>query len=205
LVPEAPAPVVVPLAPDPVFRPVRDAGTWLAARGLEPDGFWLGAGFAAAYRNLDRLLDAYARVRPAVPLVIVGRAVSARGRVDPRVRQLGMVEDEELAALYSSCRLFARPARYEGFGLPLVEAMACGAPCVSSGAGSLAEVGGDAVRYFDPAEVDECAAQLAAVDADAALRDTLRAKSLARAAAFSWDATARATLAVYRAALGGAA
>jgi glycosyltransferase involved in cell wall biosynthesis len=100
--------------------------------------------------------------------------------------------------LYAGATVFVFPSLYEGFGLPPLEAMACGAPVICSNASSLPEVVGDAALMFDPRDVDALAANLTHVVNEPALRDELRAKSLARAAQFSWERTARETLAVYR-------
>jgi len=89
------------------------------------------------------------------------------------------------------------PSVYEGFGLPVLEAMACGTPVVSSNRSSLPELGGDAARYFDPYNVDEIAAAIREVWGDAERRQGMRARGLAQAARFSWERAARETLAVY--------
>jgi alpha-1,3-rhamnosyl/mannosyltransferase len=102
--------------------------------------------------------------------------------------------------LYAGATVFVMPSLYEGFGLTPLEAMACGVPVVCSNASSLPEVVGDAALLVNPRDGTALAQAIARVLDDAALRDELRAKSLARAAQFSWERTARETLQVYRAA-----
>ena len=114
------------------------------------------------------------------------------------VRFLGAVAEEHLPALYAGAELFVFPSLYEGFGLPVLEALACGVPVVCSNSSSLPEVAGDAALLVDPLDVPAMAQALGRVLGDLSLRQDLRARSLARAALFSWERTARETLAVYR-------
>jgi len=113
----------------------------------------------------------------------------------------GYVFPDDLPWWYNSAEVFALPSRYEGFGLPLLEAMACGTPVVTSTASSLPEVAGDAALVAPPDDVDALADALYRVLTDDALRQELCARGLARAATFTWEATARRTAAVYRHAL----
>ncbi len=103
----------------------------------------------------------------------------------------------DLAAVYSAARLAVVPSVYEGFGLPVLEAMACGTPVVCSSASSLPEIGGDAARYFDPLSVEEMAATIRTVWTDPDLQSSMRHQGLARASRFSWGRAAQETLAVY--------
>jgi glycosyltransferase involved in cell wall biosynthesis len=206
LVPGAPRGTVVPLAADAVFDPRSVDLRRLQPHGLSADRFWLAAALAAPYKNLDGLLEAYRASGVGDPLVIAGRPSVSSGTVEDRIRALdlfgrvrlvGMVDDETLATLYATCRGFVRPSLYEGFGLPLLEAMQCGAACLSSDRGSLPEVGGDAVVYFDPAQPDACADALARVNRDDALRRRLKDRALARASGFTWGMVAEATMLAY--------
>jgi len=115
-----------------------------------------------------------------------------------RVHFAGYVHDADLPALYGGADLFVFPSLYEGFGLPPLEAMACGTPVVCSNAASLPEVVGDAAVTVDPYDVDALAEAMQRVLADRDLREDLRARGLARARQFTWERTARETLAVYR-------
>jgi glycosyltransferase involved in cell wall biosynthesis len=148
-------------------------------------------------KNLDRLVDGFERAGLNGSRLLVA---GMRGWGDvhvsgDRVQQLGFVPDDELARLYRGARCVAYLSAYEGFGLPLVEAMACGAPVVAANAGSAPEVTGGAAVLVDPSDPDAIAAGLGeAVER----REELRARGLERAQAFSWDAVARATVGVYR-------
>jgi glycosyltransferase involved in cell wall biosynthesis len=107
------------------------------------------------------------------------------------------VPDEDLPALYSGAAAFAFPSLYEGFGLPVLEAMACGAPVVTSNVSATAEVAGDAALLVDPRGVDALGDALGRVLADGALRQELRQRGFERARQFSWERTARETLLLY--------
>ncbi|MBN1876173.1 MAG: glycosyltransferase family 4 protein [Anaerolineae bacterium] len=143
-----------------------------------------------------------------IPLVIAGAWYEAfpeaRLRADvleigKRVRWLGPVPGADLPALYAAASLFVFPSLYEGFGLPVIEAMACGTPVACAETSSLPEVAGDAALLFDPTDVDAIAAALHVIITDVSLRADLRARGLQQAAQFSWERTARETLDVYRA------
>jgi glycosyltransferase involved in cell wall biosynthesis len=109
----------------------------------------------------------------------------------------GYVPAEDLVALFNAADLFVFPSICEGFGVPPLEAMACGTPVITSNAASLPEVVGDAAPMVDPLDVEGLASAIAMVLADADLRTRLAAQGLQRAAAFSWEATARIVLGTY--------
>ncbi|MEM6456641.1 MAG: glycosyltransferase family 1 protein, partial [Acidobacteriota bacterium] len=156
-----------------------------------------------------RLPDA---VRRAHPLVLVGgagwhsdalRAKLARagdGDGDPPIRWLGHVDDAELPALYAAASMLAYPSLEEGFGLPVLEAMACGCPVLTSDRGALREVvgGGDFALRVDPTDVDALCDGLHRLLTDDALALALRQRGPDRAAHFAWSRTARETRALYR-------
>ena len=174
-----------------------------------PDRFLLTVGTIEPRKNLSRLLEALARLRvddPDLYLVVVGargwlygdffRQIEALGLEDV-VRFPGYVLDADLPAIYSAATLLVMASLYEGFGLPVLEAMSCGAPVVSSHASSLPEIGGEAARYFDPMSVDDMTAALRQALADEELREEMREAGLEQAAKFSWERAARETMAVY--------
>ena len=128
------------------------------------------------------------------PLVELARKPSLQGKLI----LTGPVPDSDLPALYRSAACFAMPSLYEGFGLPVLEAMACGTPVMISNSSSLPEVGGDAALYFDPESVDEMAAAMERLLTDSSLREQMVKKGLERARQFSWEACARTTLAALK-------
>jgi glycosyltransferase involved in cell wall biosynthesis len=117
-----------------------------------------------------------------------------RLNVRERVIFPDFVSDDDLPALYAGATLFVYPSLYEGFGLPVAEALACGAPVVCSNASSLPEVAGDAAFYFDPRDVDALANAMQRALTDESLQNDLRARGFAQAKKFSWDQAARALL-----------
>ena len=186
-----------------------------AADVFQPSGepredFILYAGGISPSKNLLMLLDAYAKLsNQATRLVLAGDCTGdrfqssypeLRARIDAfglasRVELTGFVSDEQLAGLYRRARVFVMPSLDEGFGLPAVEAMACGAPVIVSSGNALEEVVGDAGLAVDPRDAAGLAAAIGRILADDALAAELSGRSLARARQFSWDATARGVLA----------
>jgi len=198
---------VTPLAAAPRFQPQPPSEQARVRRAYAlPERFVLTVATDKPSKNLARLVAAFARLEAAGPIdydcVIVGeRGADHRGHgTSSRVHYLGVVPDADLAALYASTDLFIAPSLHEGFGLPVAEAMACGAPVACSHAASLPEVVGDAAVLFDPRDVDALAYAIDGTMADAPLRAELRVRGLRRAQALSWDEAAHRTLAVYRAA-----
>jgi glycosyltransferase involved in cell wall biosynthesis len=209
--------VAIPLAADPRFRPLRPAESApvLARYGLRP-GFLFSLGRLNRRKNLERLLLAYGRLRrggaPDAPLVIGGKPDYGVGEVLRRakrsgdvstVRFVGLIPDADLPAFYSAAGCFVYPSLFEGFGLPLLEAMACGTPVVTSDRTALPELVGDAGLLIDPESVDALAAAIARVLGDAALARDLGARGLERSRRYAWDETARRTLEVYQDAASG--
>jgi glycosyltransferase involved in cell wall biosynthesis len=204
--------VVTPLAADPGLGRVSDPGRLAAARRRYelPERFVLFLGAMEPRKNLLRLIEAFAVLKPALRretvLVVAGAQGwlndSVRDRADrlglaESVRFAGYVAAEDLAALYSLATVFAYPSLWEGFGLPVLEAMACGTPVLTSDVSSLPEVAGDAALLVPPTDVEAIADGLTRLLGDAALRSDLAARGLRRVAAFSWERCARETLAVY--------
>ncbi len=202
---------------DERFRPISDAGAKLSARrrvGIPEEGrLLLYVGGIAPHKNLIGLLEGFASIAGELPdlrLLIVGDpegdgfhsnygevVACAQGdpRIASRVHFAGFVSDDELPALYSQALALVLPSFSEGFGLPALEALACGTPVIGAAGGAVAEVAGDAGLAFNPhvpAEIGACIKRLAT---DATTRDRLRSNALVRAGAYSWHRAAGLTLA----------
>lgn len=218
---------VTPLAADPRFQPQPPAEIMaLRVKYALPEQYILSLASNKPHKNLPRLVEAFARLvaaekqtdsekgrlRGTAPfqLVIAGhwdaryddaRQAVAHHGLEQRVRFLPDIAEADLPALYSGAAIFAFPSLYEGFGLPPLEALACGAPVLCGNTSSLPEVVGDAALMVDPTNSEMIADGLAQLLGDPARREALRAAGRRRAALFSWRATATATLAVYEQAL----
>ncbi|MBI4576784.1 MAG: glycosyltransferase family 4 protein [Planctomycetes bacterium] len=204
---------LIPLAPSAAFRPVsREREAEVRARYGLAGPYFLFVGQASPRKNLERLVEAFAPLGPSTgggtpspDLVLVGG-----GEVGPaldkarelgvglRVRSFAHLPEEDLPALYSGALALVYVSTYEGFGLPVLEAMACGVPVVASDIPALAEVGGGAATLVDPLDTASMAMALRAVATDAALRHQLATSGLARARRLDPDRTARETLKVYQ-------
>jgi glycosyltransferase involved in cell wall biosynthesis len=207
--------VVTPNAVRAHFRPPEPAAlaAFRAAKGL-PEQFILYVGTLEPRKNLTTLLEAYAELARshAVPLLIGGGKGWLYDAVFQRLDELGLreqvrfvgyLEEEELPLWYAAATVFVFPSIYEGFGMPPLEAMACGTPVVTSNSSSLPEVVGDAGLMCPPYDASAFAAALDRVLRDADLRHELRARGLAQAGTFDWRVTAERTLAAYEAAADG--
>ena len=195
---------VTPLAADAAWWADRAAAARAAATPGRPYLLYVGSRYH--YKNFDRLVRAFAAadLPGEVELVAAGSAFSpgereriAAAGIADRVRCAELPTDEELAGLYAGAAAFVYPSLYEGFGLPLLEAMACGCPVAAAAAGSIPEVAGDAAELFDPTDEEALAAALLRV-LDPARAAELRVLGVRRATDFSWDRTADLTLAAYR-------
>jgi alpha-1,3-rhamnosyl/mannosyltransferase len=204
---------VIHHAADPSFEPVgADDATVLARHGLDRP-YVLVTGTLEPRKNLPRLIEAYAhlpaRLRDRVELVLVGatgwetdETFDSIARQQGRVRALGYVPDADLPALYRRAEVFAYPSLYEGFGLPILEAMRSGTAVLTSRVSSLPEVGGEAVRYVDPRDVSDIRSGLAELLDEPDLRARLAGDGLIRADRFRWSTTARQTVEALEAAAG---
>lgn len=190
---------------DPRFRPEVSEDSRLRVRELtRGKPYLLSVSTIQPRKNYARLVEAFSKIQnPDLQLIICGARGWMYEQVFETINRLGLnarvilpdfVSDDDLPALYAGATLFVYPSLYEGFGLPVAEAMACGAPVVSSNASSLPEVGGDAVLYFDPRDVDAMAETIRRALSDESLGNDLRARGLAQAKKFSWEKAARQLL-----------
>ncbi|MHB9091611.1 MAG: glycosyltransferase family 4 protein, partial [Chloroflexota bacterium] len=189
--------------------PDRESAAVRERFGLDKP-FILTVGTLEPRKNIVRLLEAFAAVRRtglSTCLVHVGPRGWLYEEVYARVNQLelgnsvrflGRVPIDDLVGLYNAAAVFAYPSLYEGFGLPPLEAMACGCPVVTSNTSSLPEVVGDAGLTVDPLSVPQLVDAISTVLVDRSLADDLRHRGLARGKTFSWERCARETVAVYR-------
>jgi len=200
---------VIHEAAAPTFRPVGpEAVAHVRSCYSLPARFLLTVGTIEPRKNLPRLFQALAALRQeeTIPLVVAGskgwlcegtfQTLEESG-VKDQVIWLGYVPDEDLPSLYSAAEAFVLPSLYEGFGLPLLEAMSCGAPVLCSRSSSLPEVGGEAARYFDPEAPEQMAAAILGVWRDETLREEMRAAGFQQAAGFAWERAAKETLSLY--------
>lgn len=180
--------------------------------------FVLSVGTISPRKNIDRLLDAFAALATAhsrpLQLVIAGRAGWRADQIERRRERLGLgndivmagyVDDDDLRALYAGARILVIVSLYEGFGLPVLEAMASGTPVIASERSSLPEVVGDAGMLVDPCDAAQIAEAIRILDTDGMLRGRLIERGRRRVASFSWEETARQTLEVFAVAAQGRA
>jgi glycosyltransferase involved in cell wall biosynthesis len=198
-------------AAGPSFRPIREPGPLgrIRLRYALPERFVLYVGAIEPRKNLPRLVEAFAAARAAGlqhELVCVGPyGWSSRGLYDSIdriglrdvVHFTGYVPADDLPLIYNLADLFVFPSIYEGFGLPVVEAMSCGIPVITSSTSSLDEIAGDAAITVDPYDVAAIAAAIMRLASDAEQRAAFAQRGLARAAQFSWSRTAHEMLALY--------
>jgi len=198
---EAAAPHFIPQNPEKI------AG--VRKRYNLPERYLLSVGTIEPRKNLSRVVEALAALRrddPDLSLVVVGSegwltegfhaAIAANGQQDAVIRP-GYVPDEDLPAVYAGASVSVLASLYEGFGLPVLEAMACGSPVACSSTSSVGEIAGDAAVTFHPEDVRGMVEAMSALLGDDDLRDRKRQEGFARAAEFSWQRTARETWAVY--------
>jgi glycosyltransferase involved in cell wall biosynthesis len=207
--------VVTPAAAGPQYYPQPPGEVERIRRAYDlKERYLLAVGNVQPRKNLPRLVEAFARIASEatdVQLVIVGRSTWKGSEVEATVHRLGVtgrvrftryVPDAHLPGLYTGAVTLCYPSLYEGFGLPPLEAMACGTPTVTSNVSSLPEVVGDAAITVNPRSVDEIARALRCMLLDESLRIEYSRRGLARAAMFSWEKTAMLTRKVYEAVLG---
>jgi len=200
---------------DDAFHPLAEdqAAALRSKRGL-PERFVLFVGTIEPRKNIGRLIEAYARLRSAssrgVKLVIGGAKGWLYEDVFARVEELGLegqvmfpgyIPASELPLWYNAAELFVYPSLYEGFGLPPLEAMACGTPVITANTSSLPEVVGEAGLTVDPLDVEGLAEAMRRVLGNEALQQEMRERGLQRAKGFSWMKTAQETMQVYKRAM----
>ncbi len=205
--------VAIPNGVSPAFRPLEDAGGRVRSRFGIDRPYVLCVGALQPRKNVPLAIEAYARLagrETDCELVVAGGDRGGRidvldailrTRMTGRVHLLGHVEENELPALYSAARAFVFPSLYEGFGLPALEAMACGTPVVASNTTGLAEAVGDAGLTVDPTSAEDLSEALGRVLTDSALSGRLVDAGHVRAAHYTWARTAQGTAGVYREAL----
>ena len=203
---------VVHEAASPEFRPIRDRAVLdaLRARYQLPARFMLYVGIIEPRKNLGRLMEAFAQARAAgIPhqLVCVGPYGWSSRDLSSQIERLGITQHvhftgyvpfEDLPGLYNLGEFFAFPSLYEGFGLPVVEAMACGTPVITANTSSLSEIAADAAETVDPTSVDALTQAIRKLADNREWREELSTRGLARARTFSWAQTARDMLSVYQ-------
>ncbi len=185
-------------APDAIFKKADEKQIQKIREKYKiPQEYLLAVG-ADPRKNINRIAQAVDLVSGAPTLVVVGRRWDNSQKVSNRVIWLDYIIGEELAALYSGAMALVYASLYEGFGLPILAAMKCGCPVVTSNISSMPEVAGDAAVLVNPESIDDIARGLDKVISDKNTRDILIKKGFARAEEFSWEKTAKETLAVYR-------
>jgi glycosyltransferase involved in cell wall biosynthesis len=202
---------VTPLAAEAAYRPADPTQVAVARRRYNlPEHFILSVGTRRPHKNIGSVVRAFGRIRDKVrhALVLIGEpdrrfpdglpALIAREGLAGRVIDAGPVAEQDLPAIYSAADVLAFPSLVEGFGLPVLEAMSCGLPVVTSRCSSIPEVAGDAAILVDPTDDEALAAALLRVVTEPGLRGDLRTRGLMQAARFSWQNTARQTLGLYQ-------
>lgn len=203
---------VIPLAANPSFRPIPEA----ACRSFVRDRYGIGvpyflfSGRWEPRKNIVRILEAFHRfkceVRSGLKLVLTGERTWAakdaeetirRNKMEDEIIDLGKSPVAELPYLYAGAQALIYPSLWEGFGLPILEAMGAGTPVITSNNSSMAEIGRSAALLVDPYSIDDIASAMQRIIADSKLHADLRTRGLARAKLFSWENTAKRTLAVY--------
>lgn len=176
---------------------------------LEQKKYLLFVGAIEPRKNIPLLIEAYSKLAgefPSIPLVIIGRKgwmyesifeLVESLKIGDKVKFLGYVEEEDLITLYNGAKVFIYPSTYEGFGFPILEAMQCGTPVITSNTSSLAELAGDAALLIDPTNVGDLLDSMKKILKDENLAQELSRKGLANSALFTWDRTAANTLSVY--------
>lgn len=207
---------VTPLAAGTDYIPVEDAFelTRIKCKYYLPEKYVLFIGSLEPRKNIKTLVEAFAqlplRLRDEFPLVIAGGKGWMNSDIQQRITELGLNKDihfagfidaADISAVYSGATVFVYPSLYEGFGLPILEAMSCGTPVISSNTSSMPEVAGDAALLVEPTRSEELSFALLKLLESESLQQELKQKGLLQASLFSWEKCARKTLDVYHNAL----
>jgi glycosyltransferase involved in cell wall biosynthesis len=202
---------VIGNAVDPIFRREDNPARLAAVRERYelPERFILSLGAGRPHKNLETLVDAFACLDHSLaPALVIGGEVDARFAdevgahvrahgIASRVLRPGLIDEGDLPALYTLANVFAFPSLEEGFGLPPLEAMACGTPVVAASSSAVSEVVGNAALMFDPRDARELATRLASALTERGVRNALIQRGLERVGMFTWERVARATLQAY--------
>jgi glycosyltransferase involved in cell wall biosynthesis len=202
--------VVTHLAAKDIFAPctMEEQNRVCEKYGI-PRDFILSVRSSDPRKNIGMLIRAYRNLPENVknqhPLVMAGGKGGSNSdlgaltepNTPDRIRYIGYVDEQDLPALYSAAAVFVYPSLYEGFGLPILEAMSCGAPVITSNTSSMPEVSGDAALLIDPTDVSQLTTKILELMGNDALRKELSWKGIERAGQFSWEKTARTTLKIY--------
>lgn len=202
--------VVTPLAVKEFFKPSREEEkNQILFKYNIPQNYIFFLGSYEPRKNIIALIKAYSNLPESIkdkhPLVIAGGKgwlnadinALVKLKSSTHIKHLGYVEEHDLPALYSAATIFIYPSFYEGFGLPVLEAMSCGTPVITSNTSSMPEIGGDAALYFDPTKTNQLEDLLLLLINNADLRENLRSKGLVQAKKYSWEKTAKETLRIY--------
>ena len=198
----------IPLAPDPTFYPREkpQVGEVLRRHGW-PEEYILFVGTLEPRKNLSLLIKALTIADTKIPLILAGwqgwgdkkwMQIISDQELQRRIFFTGYVDEETLACLYTGASAFVFPSLYEGFGLPILEAMACGCPVICSNAASMPEVAGKAAFLIDPTDAEALAYALDSVLTDSTLRQSMIQQGIERAKQFSWKETAVKTLEIFQ-------
>lgn len=188
--------VIYPAVRDGLGKRGKEKET-LEKYGLKP-GYLLAVGTLEPRKNLENLVKAYLESKISEPLILVGKSgwkneglMDLINKHQDRIKQLGFVPDEELANLYKHALIFVYPSFYEGFGIPVLEAMKAGLPVITSNISSLPEVGGKAARYIDPSNTKEIGNEIKKIIGDIRIRRRMGQMGMKQAEKFSWEKSAQ--------------